>query len=350
MSENGQSALEDDEVVSDFVEACGGLASMNNITMIYRIIALINAEKNVTEEGEMYEDSNSYDQESQFFDELRNTLVVDDSTNNEPNVVSGYLYSQTEEGLWEKMLTVVQKGVIKCYDSDRKWRQSYLLKHYTHKMTHENMIYLISSDVKNQAELIFENREDTILTETKWTKCILEHIQYANSLPTEVVEEIARKVENRRSSIMSPSARVAAQTLDTPELSSAVTLSAANSKGKLSKVLSELSAYLIALLQKGIQESSNEEYKLGLKAALGKIYQSDNKFIQAEALYIEVLEGRKQLLGHDNFFTLDSMDGLVDLYCMSKEYQKAVPILEEIWKMRIARLGNAHPSTLVCKY
>jgi hypothetical protein len=334
------SIISSDEVVSDFVEACGGFGAMKNLMIIYKIIALINAEKDAIAEKEdiFYDDSrNSYIQENEFFDELRNSIYNVDGRPAillEPHIVSGYLYLQVDNEEWQRMLIVVQKGIIKCYDSERKWKRSIYLRDCEHKMTQENLIYLTSS--KENDDIVFENREENSLTYKKWTVSFQAHIDYAKSLSNEELDLVYDRSKNR-ASIVTANTNPNPAPAHTPQISS---------------ILAELRSHLIQTIRQGLEEgaedSKAEEYKLGLKSALGKLYQSEDNYVKAEELFKESFETRQKLLGPDHFFTISSMDDLVELYCITKAYDKAVVLLGEILNIRKEKLGNAHPATLVC--
>ena len=70
------------------------------------------------------------------------------------------------------------------------------------------------------------------------------------------------------------------------------------------------------------------------------------KSIEAEALFIQVLQLGRKALGPDHELTLDALNALGDFYAWEKQPEKAIPLYKQAITAKRWALGSHHPSLL----
>jgi tetratricopeptide (TPR) repeat protein len=76
---------------------------------------------------------------------------------------------------------------------------------------------------------------------------------------------------------------------------------------------------------------------------LANLYYSQGKYEQAEPLYIQALELRKQLLGENHPDTATSLNNLANLYYSQGKYEQAEPLYIQALEIAEQTLGENHP-------
>ena len=80
---------------------------------------------------------------------------------------------------------------------------------------------------------------------------------------------------------------------------------------------------------------------------LAALYDIQGKYKQAEPLYIQALELRKQLLGENHPDTATSLNNLAQLYNNQGRYEQAEPLFIQAVKISERVLGANHPNTVL---
>ena len=265
---NDENFYEGDDVVTDFVETCGGIKSMKNLAVIYRLMALLEAEKD--------ESSKTNSQENNFYESLNNrnrTLSEIESLpymNKEPQALSGNLFLQINQKespiTWIKYLVVLQSGVLKCYDQGRKWQRSINLKGFQYKLTADTFIYLIPSvqSKLNSNEIVFESKDGLV---SKWTNSLIQHIKYADSIQD---NNTINSVQSDRCCLLNERDRNSLISNQNQTESPLASISdSQNKENGEPKILKQLRNHLMQTINTTIQETNDSEYKYGLLMALG---------------------------------------------------------------------------------
>ena len=78
---------------------------------------------------------------------------------------------------------------------------------------------------------------------------------------------------------------------------------------------------------------------------MAELYYSQGRYAEAEPLFIEALEMRKQLLGSAHPHVAKSFNNLAGLYSDQGRYAEAEPLYTKAVTIRISQLGQAHPHT-----
>jgi len=104
-------------------------------------------------------------------------------------------------------------------------------------------------------------------------------------------------------------------------------------RGHLNKALQLLS-----------QSEEPREYARSLDK-LGRSYQLQGRYSEAEPLFLQALEIRKTELGDRHPSTATSLNNLAELYESQGRYSEAEPLLVQALEIRKAELGDRHPST-----
>ena len=89
------------------------------------------------------------------------------------------------------------------------------------------------------------------------------------------------------------------------------------------------------------------EVRAQLMATIGAVYYKLGLFPEAEPLYVEALEIRRQVLGSDDAETLGTMNNLGTLYMNQGRLAEAEPLYVAALAGRRNVLGSEHPDTLV---
>ena len=116
-----------------------------------------------------------------------------------------------------------------------------------------------------------------------------------------------------------------------------------------SMVFELLRDWVVATTRQHMTTASNEEERLRLMNALGRLYEDQGKYDEALPLYEECLQVSKEVLGDRHPNTLGSINNLAMLYKSQGEYSKALPLYEECLQVSKEVLGDRHPDTLYCK-
>ena len=381
-----QTRFTGDEAINDFIEENGGVDSFKNLTIIKKIITLIltvkeainqenandNTAKNTIESTKNFTKPVPSERSSTTaaFDDSRNSLIGNARASigykSANDVTSGYLFLQVNDQ-WQRLLIVIQNGIVKCYGGkDRRWKKSFCLKDYTLKCDGD-FIYL-NYDA-NKLQVIFENRDNSTLIDTKWKPTFLNNIKYANNMPSEELTAFYEREKqrvingggnngssdstkgvtpnNEREPVFNflSSRKQVVKPATTPTNANTTT---ANSENMA--ILAELRSNLREMINKGLQDADNDlMYQCGLKHALGKLCYIEGDKEEAVKLYLEACEGMKQYYGSDHTTTIECTDDLTALYIELKRYDLALPYLEEALIIRKDMLGNFDPTTLICK-
>ncbi|MFM6404221.1 MAG: tetratricopeptide repeat protein, partial [Microcystis sp.] len=78
---------------------------------------------------------------------------------------------------------------------------------------------------------------------------------------------------------------------------------------------------------------------------LAYLYKSQGRYKEAEPLYLQALDLRKQLLGDNHPHVALSLNNLAGLYYYQGRYTEAEPLLVEAINIFRERLGENHPHT-----
>ena len=78
---------------------------------------------------------------------------------------------------------------------------------------------------------------------------------------------------------------------------------------------------------------------------LAELYSFQGRYNQAEPLYKEALEMRKQLLGSAHPHVAMSLNDMAGLYSFQGRYAEAEPLFTEAVTILISQLGQDHPHT-----
>ncbi len=78
---------------------------------------------------------------------------------------------------------------------------------------------------------------------------------------------------------------------------------------------------------------------------LAALYDSQGRYSEAEPLYLQALELRRRLLGEEHPDVATSLNNLGVLYANQGLYQQAEPLLEQALELRLRLLGPEHPYT-----
>ena len=78
---------------------------------------------------------------------------------------------------------------------------------------------------------------------------------------------------------------------------------------------------------------------------LAELYRSQGRYTEAEPLYREALDLRKQLLGDNHPDVAQSLNNLASLYYYQGRYEEAEPLYLEAINIFRERLGENHPHT-----
>lgn len=79
---------------------------------------------------------------------------------------------------------------------------------------------------------------------------------------------------------------------------------------------------------------------------LAKLYQSQGRYEEAETLFLQALELRKQLLGDKHPDVSSSLNGLAKLYDSQGKYEEAEPLFLQALAIAEQALGENHPATV----
>ncbi|AKE64763.1 hypothetical protein MYAER_2419 [Microcystis aeruginosa NIES-2549] len=79
---------------------------------------------------------------------------------------------------------------------------------------------------------------------------------------------------------------------------------------------------------------------------LAKLYQSQGRYEEAETLFLQALELRKQLLGDKHPDVSSSLNGLAKLYDSQGKYEEAEPLYLQALAIAEQALGENHPTTV----
>ncbi|KAJ6450506.1 hypothetical protein C8R45DRAFT_1127834 [Mycena sanguinolenta] len=79
---------------------------------------------------------------------------------------------------------------------------------------------------------------------------------------------------------------------------------------------------------------------------LALTYNNLSRLVEAEKLYVLVLEKQKKLLGDDHLQTLHTMHNLADTYVNLGQFEEAKKLKSEVLEKRQKLLGHDHPETL----
>ncbi|GCL47330.1 tetratricopeptide repeat protein [Microcystis aeruginosa] len=79
---------------------------------------------------------------------------------------------------------------------------------------------------------------------------------------------------------------------------------------------------------------------------LAKLYQSQGRYEEAETLFLQALELRKQLLGDKHPDVSSSLNGLAKLYDSQGKYEEAEPLFLQALAIAEQALGENHPTTV----
>ncbi|KAF9476076.1 hypothetical protein BDN70DRAFT_812909, partial [Pholiota conissans] len=80
---------------------------------------------------------------------------------------------------------------------------------------------------------------------------------------------------------------------------------------------------------------------------IGYVYYNQGHWKEAEKLWVEVMEKRKQVLGHNHPDTLSSMANLASTYQNQGHWKEAEKLQAEVMEKRKQLLGDNHPHTLL---
>jgi tetratricopeptide (TPR) repeat protein len=112
-------------------------------------------------------------------------------------------------------------------------------------------------------------------------------------------------------------------------------------------VFEQLRTWVIVVTLAAVGREADITKLVGLKSTLGKLYEGQGKYTEAEPLYVECLAMRKQVLGDRHPSTLVSMNNLAALYDSQGKLAEAEPLYVECLAMHRQVLGDRHPSTLM---
>ncbi|AOX04211.1 tetratricopeptide repeat protein [Moorena producens PAL-8-15-08-1] len=79
------------------------------------------------------------------------------------------------------------------------------------------------------------------------------------------------------------------------------------------------------------------------RSYLAYLYQAQGRYHEAEPLYVQALDMRKQLLGQDHPHVAESLNNLAFLYRAQGRYHEAEPLYVQALDMRKQLLGQDHP-------
>ena len=80
---------------------------------------------------------------------------------------------------------------------------------------------------------------------------------------------------------------------------------------------------------------------------LAALYYSQGRYEEAEPLYLEALDLRKQLLGDNHPDVAQSLNNLAYLYQSQGRYTEAEPLYLEAINIATQALGENHPNTII---
>lgn len=79
---------------------------------------------------------------------------------------------------------------------------------------------------------------------------------------------------------------------------------------------------------------------------LAILYRKTKRYDEAEPLFKEVLEANIEILGHDDVYTLKSLNNLAGLYDSKGYYDEAESLYQNVLEARTRLLGRHHPNTI----
>jgi tetratricopeptide (TPR) repeat protein len=79
------------------------------------------------------------------------------------------------------------------------------------------------------------------------------------------------------------------------------------------------------------------------------LYYSQGRYPEAEPLYLEALDLRKQLLGDNHPDVAQSLNNLAYLYQSQGRYPEAEPLYLQALAIAEQALGENHPNTIMCR-
>src|SRR5439155_1490485 len=90
----------------------------------------------------------------------------------------------------------------------------------------------------------------------------------------------------------------------------------------------------------------DKENRIDLAWKFALCLYSDGRFNEAEALFIEVMESHKGILGAEHPSTLTSINNLVSMFWNQGQLKEAKELEVQVMETRLRVLGAEHPSTL----
>ena len=104
--------------------------------------------------------------------------------------------------------------------------------------------------------------------------------------------------------------------------------------------------WMLYVMQKSYDDSSDEKEKLIIKYAIAHIYRTQDKNDEAEAYYVDVLDGRRSILGEDHIDTIHNLFNLASFYDDNDQFEKAESLYNESLVKSKKVLTEYHPYTI----